>query len=453
MLGSRSMLRLALLLGSFAAMGAVGCVVEVDDDGPGGSATCEPGGHGSLSVDVSGLPGETNAKVSIDAPDGNRSVSASDTRSDAASGEYQVTADRVALHDTIVGTVFGATVSDPTFCLADGGTQSVEIGYSAIPSSHKLWVTNSDGGAGPLLAFDGDLLTESASPAPTVSITAGSGHDITFDREGNLWTVAGTVADAPLQRFAAASLGTSGAHDPDLSFSIPSLSCIPGASQIAFDSHGNLWLASACAGSVVEFSAAQIAASGDLEPTVSLTGVAAPRSIAFDAAGNLWVADSDATTIGRFDASRLGASSSGPPDLVLTAQMDESAPDGYAPSFILFDSAGNLWGNDFGANVVYPIHAADLAGTGAKAVIPSVHVTIGVAGLLEGMAFDDEGGLWMALAQGTFGRLGPEQLGTSSGPGDPTVPATIVSSSGVGYASNVAFFPAAPGLPLYHSFE
>ena len=95
------------------------------------------------------------------------------------------------------------------------------------------------------------------------------------------------------------------------------------------------------------------------------------------------------------------------------------------------------------------IAAADLLGSGNKTVSPQVAITIGVLALLEGIAFDEGGGLWVAYSQGKFARLSPVQLTASTGAGMPTIPEVIIESASVGYAGNVALYPAPAFSPLY----
>lgn len=123
----------------------------------------------------------------------------------------------------------------------------------------------------------------------------------------------------------------------------------------------------------------------------------------------------------------------------------------FGPSWIAFDENGDLWSNDFGANAVFRIPASDLAGTGDATISPPVSITIGVTGLLESMAFDESGGLWMAGSQGKLIRLAQDQLDESSGPGNPTTPATVITSADVGYAQGFALSPAPAALPLFHA--
>jgi sugar lactone lactonase YvrE len=154
----------------------------------------------------------------------------------------------------------------------------------------------------------------------------------------------------------------------------------------------------------------------------------------------------------RYDVSALGASAAMPAATLLVRASDlplDMTP--LSPSWLAFDADGNLWADDFGANVVFRVAKADLSGSGEKTVTPPVRITLEVGALLEGLAFDEGGGLWVAYKQGKIARLDRSQLGTSSGTGAPTVPMTIISSSDIGNVSNVALWPAPAALPLFHA--
>ena len=185
-----------------------------------------------------------------------------------------------------------------------------------------------------------------------------------------------------------------------------------------------------------------------------------PGGITAGPDGALWFGEELGNKIGRittaggvvrYDAGRLEAAITGGPDAELSLRDAGDARDLNA-SNLAFDTTGNLWVIVFGGNRLAKIAAADLEGSGARRVVATVTITLGVAALLERPAFDESGGLWLALDQNRFGRLGPEQLGASSAAGAPTLPATIIASPGMGYANRMAFFPAATDLPLYHHF-
>jgi hypothetical protein len=65
------------------------------------------------------------------------------------------------------------------------------------------------------------------------------------------------------------------------------------------------------------------------------------------------------------------------------------------------------------------------------------------------MAFDESGGLWMAYTAGSFARLGPGQLDTSTNAGSPTMPETVISNADMGSIGNIAIYPAPANTPLY----
>jgi len=94
------------------------------------------------------------------------------------------------------------------------------------------------------------------------------------------------------------------------------------------------------------------------------------------------------------------------------------------------------------------IAKADLAGTGTSVAVSPKHLAIDVQAVLGRPAFDDGGALWLPLAKGKFGKLTPALLAVNSDAGAPTVPAIAIASADVVYASGLAFFPAASGLPL-----
>ena len=114
---------------------------------------------------------------------------------------------------------------------------------------------------------------------------------------------------------------------------------------------------------------------------------------------------------------------------------------------LAFDAHGALWFNDFGLNLFGSIPASSLGGTGEVDVQPGVRVTIGVSAVIENFAFDEQGGLWTAGAQGRLLRLSADQLLTSGTP----VPERVITSNDIGSLSGVAVYPAPAELPLFHA--
>jgi hypothetical protein len=108
--------------------------------------------------------------------------------------------------------------------------------------------------------------------------------------------------------------------------------------MIAFDANGNLWVANggqANYSSVVEFSAAQLAASGSPAPNVTLTPNAGslnqPAGLAFDASGDLWVSNMGANTVVEFTPSQIASSGSPTPGVTV------SGPSLNGPAGLAFD--------------------------------------------------------------------------------------------------------------------
>ena len=393
-----------------------------------------------MNVEIQGLPAGLVPVVELTGPGVSESLAESAEFSDLGAGSFQVEAADVFNEDPIVRTLFRATITPSEVCLADGESKTVIVTYAAHPASNKLWTNNSNADAA-LLGFSSDLLGESATVDPTVGIESGAGNEVAFDRDGNLWSVGGTLADANVLRYPAASLGVSGGLEPDREIFIRDLGCIPAMRGLAFDPSGALW-ASTCGGEVVRLSAADLSRSAEVEPAIVLSEITDNGDLAFDSAGNLWVT-SDGQVV-RYDASRLEASSSAAPDLRLTVE-------GAVAANLAFDADGRLWVIDFGGNELISVPAAELDQVGDVTVTAEVTVTIGAAALLERPAFDEGGGLWLALNTGHFGRLSPEQLTVSTNAGAPTIPATVIDSAAIGYANRIAFFPAAAGLPLFHA--
>jgi len=427
---------------------AGGAAVEGSSGSFGLYPNCSGTGTGSVEVRVSGLPATVAAKLTLSEPSGTEHITRSVTLGNLPAGPYQSEVARVADADPIVRTLYEPTFGPTQFCLASGQTHVIELKYAPVPTSHHLWTNNSNG-TGSLLGFSGAVLAASADTAPTVAVSSGAGKDVGFDADGNLWSMGSTVADSHLLRFPRAALASSGEKEADRHIDIAGVSCLPAMRALAFDDAGSLWV-STCGGRVVRLNLAELESSGEVTPGVVLGNLTENGDLAFDADADLWITSADGVV--RFDATRLGTSSEAPAELSLHVRNDTDTQD-VVPSNLAFDAAGNLWLIDFGGNLVSQVARADLEGSGSKSVVSRRTLALSVAALLERPAFDESGGLWLALSQNRFGRLAPAQLATSSTAGKPTTPATIITSPNMGNANRIAFFPAAAGLPLYHHFR
>jgi hypothetical protein len=409
-------------------------------------ADCVASGTGRIQIQVRGLPDAVPANLLVGGPLGSESISANRTL-DTAAGPYVLTSGPVAAPDPIVRTLYADTLDEREFCLRDGETHAVALEYDHVATSHALW-TNGSSGDADLVAFAAGSLTASARVEPSISALGGAGKDVTFDAAGNLWSMGATLAESHLLRFPRAVFVSSGAKQPDRQIDIEGIECIPALRAFAFDAEGSLWV-STCGGRVVALSATELATSGSVSAELSIEGLSDNGDLAFDIQRNLWVTDAGA--IVRYDAERLVAPIEGAPDarLELASELDGRS---IVPSNLAFDVAGNLWVIDFGGNLVAELASSELEGSGERSVVAATTVTLGVLALLERPAFDESGGLWIALDQNRFGRLSETQLTIGSDAGAPTLPETIVSSPAMGYAHRMALFPAPGGLPLYHRF-
>jgi hypothetical protein len=392
-------------------------------------------------VEVSGLPAAVDADVTLTTPSGTTQVTATETFDDSPGGTYALAAERVMDDDPIVRTVYDPTVTTRTVCLEGSATETLSVTYVAIPSSNKLWTGEAEG-------FASELLEDTGTVDPSVEIESPVGGDIAVDRDGNMWARGATLAEPMVVRLPASALGESGDPEFDRGVNLP-IDCIPAVRAFAFDGGGNLFV-SACGGQIVKVAASSLTASGtrSVSAAAVLSGLEDSQDLAFDTDGNLW--STDAGKLVRFDADRLTASTSAAPDRSITARDAEDSRD-LGATGLAFDADGNLWGFDFGSNTIFQVAASELAGTGEDSVVSEVSIAVGVDVLVNRGAFDDGGGLWISYGGTRLARLSPAQLGVSVPSGDAVMPETIVTSEPVGSDQRVGFFPAAEGLPLFHS--
>jgi streptogramin lyase len=455
----------ALVLTATALLSAAACTS--DDDAPGegddrsdaaaprdaaasDAGACPEGASGSLRVSVIGLPSGLAPELELTGPDGSMSVEDGTTIADAASGSYRLDAERVLDDDPRVRALYIPTMARSERCVAADDEATFEVRYAQVATSNKLWASNDVVDAN-LLAVPSADLASGTPGAAGWAVDALGGNDIAFDRDGNLWTFGPTLAEPPIVRFAASSLRENAAtHDRALE--LEGVGCIPAMRAMAFDASGNLWL-SVCGGKVLRLTPAMLergrTGTDVVTAGVEISGLVDNRDLAFDAAGNLWVTADGKIT--RYDAARLSSSDSAPPDASFTLRDADDSRD-LGVDYLTFDEDGDLWATSFGSNFVAEIAKADLAGSDAMPLVAKVSIVISVTALLNRPAFDDEGGLWISYSSTRIARIAPAALTVSTGPGDPTAPEIVLEGGDIGSAGNVAFFPAAAGLPLYHAY-
>jgi hypothetical protein len=416
--------------------------------GAAGPSGCAESGQGDIELVVSGLPASIAANVSIAGPHA-ALESESITLRHVPGGSYSVGAKRVYDDNALVRAAYDAQISSPTFCLDDGGTQTVDVSYQKVAPSNQLWTHNGDQNA-PLLGFAASALTTSGSPTATSRAKLPIGGAFAFDREGNLWAAGASAAQPTVARYAAAWLAGVGVPLSDFAYNL-ALDCSPKVEALALDSSGNVWL-SACGKRVLRIDRPDATPGAAEEPidiaaNVTLSGFSEQNEdLAFDSAGNLWVAAGGRVL--RFDRARLVHDDAGAPDLALEVTSDDATPQPLSASFLAFDVAGNLWASDLAAKAVLELDKAMLEQRGTSTVAAKVRVSLDVQALDGRPAFDDEGSLWLSLSAGKFAKVTAEQLAVSSSASAPTVPALVIASPDLSDAGGLAFFPAASGLPL-----
>lgn len=411
---------------------------------------CATTGTGSIAVTFAGLPAGTDGTVTLMGPT-SQTLTMGQTVMVGA-GTWAVAGGLVTVNDPRVRTVYAARVSAPNFCLVKDATQAVTVTWTKVATSNRLWVGNGSGGMGSTHAFDSANLAATGTVGSSWNANLVASASTAFDKEGNLWALGNTTVDPLIARFPAEGFATPAAPMADRRIDVPGVNCFPRASALAFDKNGNLFVGSSCKREVYKLPAASLDGSSTVTPSLTLTGFMAVSGLAFDKDGNLWVSDGPAEELLRYDAASLEGTSATATLRVKTRRSDQPADMSLlTPDALAFDAAGNLWSYDSGPNLVFAVPAAELTGTGARTASPLVRISISVSAVLEGLAFDEGGGLWLPFSAGKLARLSPAQLTVSTGSGAPTVPDTIITGSSLGSAQGPAFYPGAKGTPLFHA--
>jgi sugar lactone lactonase YvrE len=430
-------------LAGLAWFGAAALLLMPTFGGCGGSDadSCATGaGDGMLMLTIVGHdPGAVTV-------DGHVGVLEGDAIITLPAGSHAITAARVTSPQTgITSQVFEGTVDSPQACVRAGATTTATVTYKLVPTSGKLWVgVGNAPDDSTMLGFTPASLAATRTSSADVAANTGGSDGFTFDRAGNIWVLGGTTADPPLARYPAALFTSDGVKVPDVTIESPSFgSSIPGPKVVAFDPAGNLWVSVVAEDKVVMFTAAQVAAGGAPTATVERRGLISPQGLAFDSAGNLWVVAHDEDTVVRIDKDHL-VMSGDTEDLAIKAETPPPVIGGLSPISLAFDAAGTLWVNYDGIIAAIPV--ADQQGTGTKTITPAIQIRTDVLTLPVGIAFDQDGGLWIAYAVGQFARFDSTQLGASGA----VAPSIIISSPDLGSASWFAVYPAPAFTPLYH---
>ena len=338
-----------------------------------------------------------------------------------------------------IGVVFACAASD-----ASGVTQPRVDLTAPVPPTRTpagLWLASTNAPA--VLQLTPSQLVRSGRVRPAAVVRASSVRlhslvGMAFDAAGRMWIA--SQGDSVLLAFSPTQLDATGprAIESVIHSTARSLSAPVG---IAFDARHRLWVANFGNGTLVRFDPAQLTASGAPTPAAVIGGLDRPAALAFDDAGTLWVSDLHAATIVAYGADQLETSGSPAPRVRLTGAHHSLS----APSGIAFDSDGDLWVANVGNGTVVGFDAAQLSKSGT--IAPRVTLSeerSGMIGAPSGLAFDDDGALWVAGLDGNVTGFKREQL-VASGPSAPNVSVTL---DGHGLLWGAAFWPRPAGLPL-----
>jgi sugar lactone lactonase YvrE len=285
-----------------------------------------------------------------------------------------------------------------------------------------LWVANAMSGITPEFSTN-QLVSGDQTPAVRLSTTSNCTTGLALDASGNMWQ---SDCHTDIVHMYSAKTRNAGANVSTPTAVLTSTTLqgtVPG--QMAFDSHGNLWVAACNGGNggVLEYTAAQLTAAGSQNPTIimytSAYGNFCAWSIAFDASGNVWVADDFNGRVVEYGVAQLvaGQNDVTPANVITSAALSATAG-------VAFDKSGNLWVADEGGTVVDFTPAQQGAG-GLQT--PNVIVTMPANADPFGLAFDTHGSLWVSsYNNGVVYSLTSAQLVT----GTPTPTVTLTTSIG-----------------------
>ena len=276
----------------------------------------------------------------------------------------------------------------------------------------------------------------SAKPFPgTTASNLSSPAAVTFDSHGDLWVVDQGNSrileyTPPFSNGQAASLVIG---EPDFTSyygSNVTASSLGGPAGLAFDLHGDLWVADTAHSRVLEYiaplssgqSAALVIGQSNFTSSVpgyypTASSLESPAAVAFDSHGDLWIVDGAGRVLEYAPPFSNGQSASvviGQPDFTSYPKLPfaTTSSSTNAPTGATFDSNGNLWVADFGSSRVIELSPAFSNGESASLVIGQSDFTSNAMGVTAvslgswgtvahgfmrngGIAFDSHGNLWV----------------------------------------------------------
>ena len=318
----------------------------------------------------------------------------------------------------------------PTYGVGGNSTSPFEAEAEAFDAAGDLWVAN---GNSTIVEYPKSSLAQSGNPAPAVVLTSDGSNSISspsglvFDASGDLWATnsgngpgAGSVVE-----FTRSELAASASPTPAVTISSNGTN-INGPYGLTFDSSGNLWVSNYNGNTVVEFAANQLGTSGATIPAVTLTmpgtvfpATCGPNGATFDASGNLWVPCYNENQVLQIAKSSLGSTGTPTPAVTLSSTSNSLSQ----PEYATFDSSGDLWVvNSSATSTVVEFKADNITSSGSP--VPDVTLsptgvgtpTVSLAGPYQ-LVFDSSGNAWVVNSSSlTISAFSPSQYAASGSP-------------------------------------
>ena len=309
------------------------------------------------------------------------------------------------------------------------GTTKIKVsnplsGEKSITVTGKPVLFSANYNAGTIKGYSRSQTTSGGSPVPLVTITLPNGtkpNDIDFDPSGNLWVT--DNANSRLLRFTSAQIAASGSPTPGV---IISMATADKPVALTFDSSGNLWVTNE-SNRVLRYAASSLGASGAPQPERVLTqGMSFPAGVAVDSSSNLWVSMFDGNVVRRFT----------PTEQTNNSASSYSIGGLVKPTGLEFDPSGTLYVGQEGSPSGISVFASSLLGTANPSA--TRFIGNGATNKIYGLARDASNGTLWANNQGNGAAIAytSAQLATAST--TPSVTISSATEANIGYGG-VAF--------------